>query len=282
MGTPQPGYQYHNQPGQDPNQQAYYDGQQDGPQAASPVQGGPPVQHGGGRRKRNYAGQAYDFGGGANSALGGQQQGGGAYPAPPGAGYGQPLPQPGQQQPSYGSGPTSPAFGAPNVYGQQQPAVGGYQPPDPSYPTHGAPPGQPGVAGITQGMGNMAMGGQVQHQPPPAQGRQAMNQLYPTDLLNQPLNVAELDLPPPPIILPPNVSADDLSPRGVLTKGYSLVLLLPQMPTVRPSTFVPRSMLSQLHILCSRSLGFRSPWSYNPIAHFMIMKTLFQWFLIKS
>ncbi|KAF2205030.1 hypothetical protein GQ43DRAFT_437365 [Delitschia confertaspora ATCC 74209] len=34
-----------------------------------------------------------------------------------------------------------------------------------------------------------------------------MNQLYPTDLITQPFNVAELDQPPPPINLPPNSSA---------------------------------------------------------------------------
>lgn len=37
-----------------------------------------------------------------------------------------------------------------------------------------------------------------------------LNQLYPTDLLNQPFNVSELDLPPPPIILPPNVGSPSL------------------------------------------------------------------------
>ena len=62
------------------------------------------------------------------------------------------------------------------------------------------------MGGITQGMGNLAMGGQGQHQAQQFQGRPPMNQLYPTDLLNQPVNVSELDLPPPPIILPPNVS----------------------------------------------------------------------------
>jgi protein transport protein SEC24 len=53
----------------------------------------------------------------------------------------------------------------------------------------------------------MAPGGQTgPAQPPQASTRPAvLNQLYPTDLLNQPFNVAELELPPPPIILPPNV-----------------------------------------------------------------------------
>jgi protein transport protein SEC24 len=35
-----------------------------------------------------------------------------------------------------------------------------------------------------------------------------LNQLYPTDLLNQPFAVKELDFPPPPAILPPNVSVN--------------------------------------------------------------------------
>jgi protein transport protein SEC24 len=34
---------------------------------------------------------------------------------------------------------------------------------------------------------------------------QALNPLYPADLISQPFNVSELDLPPPPIILPANV-----------------------------------------------------------------------------
>jgi len=60
-------------------------------------------------------------------------------------------------------------------------------------------------------MGNMQMGGgqsvPQQQQQQQTQGRAGpLNQLYPTDLLNQPFNVSELDLPPPPIILPPNVS----------------------------------------------------------------------------
>ena len=46
----------------------------------------------GGKKKRAYAGQAYEFGAGANSALGGQQPGGQQYPGsqPQPAGYGYP------------------------------------------------------------------------------------------------------------------------------------------------------------------------------------------------
>lgn len=69
---------------------------------------------------------------------------------------------------------------------------------------------QPGMAGVTQGMSNLAMGGQGQSAPLPMQsqlqGRPTMNQLIPTDLLNQHLDVSELSRPPPQINLPPNVS----------------------------------------------------------------------------
>jgi protein transport protein SEC24 len=56
-------------------------------------------------------------------------------------------------------------------------------------------------------MAGMQMGGQPQ-QPQMAQAARpaVLNQLYPTDLLTQPFNATELDLPPPPIILPQNVS----------------------------------------------------------------------------
>ena len=208
MATPQPGYP---QPGHDQYPQETYDANQhEVPENLSPAQGSAPAHSAGGRKKRHYAGQAYDFGAGANSALGGQQQAGGAYPGPPGApvgGYGQQGQPPVQPGLAYGSGQASPAFaaGAPG-YGQHSPAVGGYQPPEPGYPTHGAPQQQPGMGQITQGMGALAVGNQAQHSAPQMQGRPQMNPLYPTDLLNQPMNVSELDLPPPPIILPPNVS----------------------------------------------------------------------------
>lgn len=169
---------------------------------ASPVSSTPPPgaqqpgeAHGGKKKKRAYAAQAFDVGSGANAAVGGQMQGGGQFgtPQPVAAGYG----YPGQE-----TQPVADAtYGAPQQYGSPA-ATPGFQPPE----AYGAPPA-PGVASITQGMAGMQMG---QGQPAPQQAPQArigpLNQLYPTDLLNQPFNVSELDLPPPPIILPPNVS----------------------------------------------------------------------------
>lgn len=259
MATPQPG---HPQPGHEQYQQENYDANQhDVPETKSPAQGGPPQQSAKDRRKRQYAGQAYDFGGGANSALGGQQQGGGQYSGPPGGGYGQQGQQPGPQVPGYGSGPASPTpVGGPG-YGQQPSAVGGYQPPETGYPAQGAPPSHHGsMAGITQGMGNMAMGGQQQHQAPQMQGRPPMNQLYPTDLLNQPVNVPELDLPPPPIILPPNVSNIGSNFLARCSNRNSLALHRLLMRTVHQNTFVLHSMQFQLHIRYSRNLDYPSLW----------------------
>lgn len=205
MAAPQPGYPTYDQQEQyETNQQPDYE--------ENPTNTQQTVSSAAGRRKRHYAGQAYDFGAGANSALGGQQPGAvpnpGPYPLPPGASngpYGQQAQQAGYNQQAYGAGPASPpAVGGAADYGQPLPGVGGYQPPDPGYPSAGPAPIQPGVGGITQGMGNMGIGGQRQ-QPTQQLQRPQLNQLYPTDLLNQPFNVSELDHPPPLIILPPNV-----------------------------------------------------------------------------
>lgn len=213
MAAPQPGQAPYGQPEKDHYPQEQYDASQhDTGEEQQPPQQSLPATSAAGRKKRGYAGQAYEFGGGANSALGGQQQGGGGYPPPPGGGYGgygqpqQPVastPGYGGPQPAYESGAASPVVGAAPGYGQQPGAMGGYQSAEPGYPAQGAP-GQPppGVSGITQGMGSLAVAGHGQHIP---QGRLPMNQLYPTDLLNSALNVADLDLPPPPIILPANV-----------------------------------------------------------------------------
>lgn len=163
---------------------------------------------GGKKKKRAYAAGAFDVGSGANAGVGGQPPAGGQFGMPPAPQYGGYPQQPEQPQ-----GFQQPGYGAPQA--PQQPAYGGYQPPAPGQ----APVPAPGVGGITQGVANMQMGGQQPPQPPaqaPAARQQGpLNQLYPTDLLNQPFNVAELDLPPPPIILPPNVSSNLLSGLSV-------------------------------------------------------------------
>ncbi|ETS85526.1 Protein transport protein sec-24 [Pestalotiopsis fici W106-1] len=165
------------------------------------------------KKKRGYATQAFEFGAGGNAAIGGQTTGG--MPPPPGvggavpaaAGYpGQPEFQAGyagSPAPAYGGAPAAPGYGAPAA---AAPGVGGYQAPDAYYQGGAGTPGAPqGVAGITAGMAGMNVGAQPAQQAG-QQSRLALNQLYPTDLLNQPFNVSELDLPPPPCILPPNSS----------------------------------------------------------------------------
>lgn len=199
-----PPQQYGEQPQYpvDPAQQAYGSSASPPPAAAS--------QHGaehGKKKKRAYAAQAFEVATGGNAVVGGQ---------PAAAQYG--IPQP--AAPGFGGYPAQdvqqPAYGAPTTpYGAPQPAVpgvGGYQAPDAYYSQGAAPaavgPAPGGVAGITAGIQSMGFGGQPQQpQQLPAQARGPANQLYPTDLLNQPFNVAELELPPPPIILPPNVSS---------------------------------------------------------------------------
>ncbi|KAI9797472.1 MAG: COPII subunit [Candelina submexicana] len=212
-GYPPQGYSSPDQYSQHPSSQ-YDQQQQPGYEGTtSPVQGGQPGPAAGGRKKRAYAGQAFDYGAGANSALGGQQQsaglpGGVGYPGAQGAGYGGYPPgpqQPGIQQHPYGADQGASLPMSPVGYGQPAPGVGGYQPPAPAYPAHGATAALGGAAGITQQFNQMGLGDQ-QHQAPPQQVHQRLNQLYPTDLMSAPFNVSELDLPPPPIILPPNAS----------------------------------------------------------------------------
>jgi protein transport protein SEC24 len=213
MAAPQEGYPAQAYPPADPY--AQQSPQQPGFDTTFPP---PPSGHHehevGKKKKRGYAAQAYDFGAGANAALGGQPQGGGQFQPAQALAYGgypqqqqQPEQQPAYGAPQYGVQPGVPAPGAPVPgYGG---GVGGYQVPDAGYPVPGAPV-PAGVAGITQGMGQMGIGGSTA--PPAAQPQQAaarpavLNPLFTTDLLSQPFNVAELDLPPPPIILPPNVS----------------------------------------------------------------------------
>ena len=272
MATPQPGYPPNTQPDHE-----QYQHEQDDPNQ----QQIPPAPTVGGRRKRNYAGQAYDFGAGANSALGGQQQGGGAYPGPPGMPP-QPQPQPGYAAPAYGSHPASPGMGGAPGYGQSHPfpAVGGYQPPDPAYPTHGAPSSQTGMAGVTQGMSNLAMGGQGQNVPLPiqghVQGRPAMNPLIPTDLLNQRLDFSELSRPPPSINLPPNVSVIWFLSEPSAADLSSPVSPLLQMLTAPQNMSARRLTLSQRRTRYSRNLNCPSHWSYNLIAHCTTTRTQFR------
>jgi protein transport protein SEC24 len=149
----------------------------------------------GGRKKRAYAGQAFEFGQGQNAALGGQPTAGGAY------GYTAPMQPQGYPQPAY-PGQQAVPQPTPDAFAPPEPmSAGGYQPPMPGYPSAPVPPA-PGIAQVTQQMGQMNVADQ------PARGQRAapLNQLYPTDLLTQPFNVAELEYPPPPIVLPPNVS----------------------------------------------------------------------------
>jgi protein transport protein SEC24 len=154
------------------------------------------------KKKRTYAAGAFEVGMGGNAvppptAPGAPQFGA---PAPAYGGYAAPGQPDVVAQPAYGV-PAQPAYGAP----QPSPAApaAGYQAPDPYY---SAPPSG-AIAGLAAGMGAMNLGtGPAPPTQPPAQPRVGpLNQLYPTDLLNQPFNVAELDLPPPPIILPPQV-----------------------------------------------------------------------------
>lgn len=215
MATPQPGHPpqgYAVQQSNGPQQPGQHPGNQQ-PGFEEPTQEQPSAGTTAARRKRQYAGQAYDFGAGGHGAGGAQPQAGGGYPGPQGASYGGHGQQPQQAaytQSPYGVDQGSPAPLASPTYEQPQPAVGGYQSPDAGYPAHGLSTMQAGMNSISQGMTNLGIGGQSQPLPTqplhPPQQRPQLNQLYPTDLLNQPFNVAELDLPPPPILLPANVS----------------------------------------------------------------------------
>lgn len=237
MSAPHEGYgQY---PPQQPGEQPPYPDQGYSATPPPPAGAAHPAPDHGRKKKRTYAAGAFDVAQGANAAVGGQLPAGGQFGAPQAVvpGYGG-YPQPEVQPVPYGAQPQAP-------YGVAQPAaVGGYQAPEPYYPSAGAPPGPAGVAGVTAGLGAMNLGPGAPQQPqqlPPQLRAGPLNQLYPTDLLTQPFNVSELDLPPPPIILPPNVSR--LPPQGDpsycrrwLTFRGSLASLLLRMPTAYQST----------------------------------------------
>ncbi|KAM3517046.1 hypothetical protein NHJ13051_009343 [Beauveria bassiana] len=152
------------------------------------------------KKKRGYAAGAFDVATGANA---GSQMPGAAPPAPQYGGYPQvDMQQQQQQQQAAGGYQYGQTYGAPQPGAPQQ-GYGGYPAPDQAAQTGGQD-----VAGITQGVAGMNTGAQQPPSMPMApQARQAaLNQLYPSDLLSQPFNVAELDLAPPPINLPPNSS----------------------------------------------------------------------------
>jgi protein transport protein SEC24 len=165
------------------------------------------------KKKRGYAAQAFEVGTGANALAGAQATGGQPFVGAPIQGGAAPYGSYPQAEPQpVAGGPAAPGYQYPQAgYGGQQPVAasqpvyGGYQAPDQGYQAPGGQGPPAGVAGITQGMAGMQVGGQPQ-QPGQAARPAVLNQLYPTDLLTQPFNATELDLPPPPIILPQNVS----------------------------------------------------------------------------
>lgn len=256
MAAPQGNYPPQDYPNVDPYAQPNPQQQPDGaPQprfdgSPSPAMGAPPQPPGaapghGSRKKRAYAGQAYDFGTGPNAVQAGQPPGLGAYPGTPAAPYGaypqqppqQGYQQPGYQQPGYGAGRIStPPVGSDFQQQQQFGGVGGYQPPDQAYPG----PGAAGMGGITNQFGQMNIGGQQAPPPQQLQHRaQPLNMLYATDLVNQPFHVSELDLPPPRIILPQNVGRETTVSKLLIKPKSRPALPRRQRPTVRQNMFDP-------------------------------------------
>lgn len=210
----------HDAQGQYPPQQyaqeAQYGGYEDQPASPPPQAAQVALADAGKKKKRGYATQAFEFGSGANTGAPGAPPPGGVPPAPgapgfagapqPAQGYGG-YPAQGYEQAGYGA-PAPVPYDAQQSGAVAQPLAAGYQAPSPYY--SGAVGG--GLGPLTQNMAGLSVGGPQQpavpqQQQPPGQQppRLALNQLYPTDLLNQPFNVSELDLPPPPCILPPNV-----------------------------------------------------------------------------
>jgi protein transport protein SEC24 len=270
MAAPQGGYPPQDDYTQNPAEQqdqARHDAGSPPDSAAGSV---PASTAAGGRKKRAYAGQAYDFGAGANSALGGQQAGGGAYEG----GFSQQAHEAGYPQGGYQQSAAAPAQ-TPGIGHQPVAGVGGYQPPTPAYPVQ-----QAAMNSMTQQFGQMDMS-QKQAPSAPLSRPQALNQLYPTDLLNSPFNVAELDYPPPPAILPPNVSGSvfvqgsptDLSRQASHPRHTRIAL---------PSTFDQPLTQFQPPTLYSKSLASLSPSSFNRILRYTMLKTLSQSYLTRS
>lgn len=236
-----------------------------------PANAAPSAPHYGGKKKRAYAGEAFGFGQGANSALGGQLPAGGAYGAYPAAAPGAaPV---AYQQPGY---PAADPAGAPAAASYAAP---GYQAP---------------INQMTQQFGQMNVGGPAQAAPAPAAAavaRGPMNQLYPADLMAQPFNVAELNYPPPPILLPPNVSVFmRLVPASLFKKYIPNSHVLSRSRVSRPlkqlialhDTFVLHSTPSQPITPSLRNPSFLSHLSFNHTAPFTMSKTQFPLWLIRS
>ncbi|KAK5115170.1 COPII subunit [Meristemomyces frigidus] len=256
MATPQPPYQ---DGAADPDASQYA---QDG--ADAQAQQAAPAPAGGKKKRDRYAGQAYEFGAGANAGLAGQPPAaGGQFPGSPAlaaaASYGYPGQQP---QPSYGV-PQQPPYGDQGVqspgaqpaYGQPgygAPQAGGYDPPQPAYPAAQGATGmlQQGMQGVTQQFSQMGMGGTPQpqqaQQPPATQMR--LNPLQPVDISvqGQPFHVTDLDQPPPPIILPPNSSVTP-SPHANCPPKYvrSTLNAMPTTASLLKKSKIPFALIIQ-------------------------------------
>lgn len=158
------------------------------------------------KKRDRYAGAAYEFG--ANAGLSGAGMGAAASPA---------APQYGVPAQGYSPGiPMSPPGQDPNALGQQ--------------------------------FGQMTLGPQpVQVTPqmqPTAQMQQ--NQLYPSDLIAQPVHASEIDSPPPPINLPPNLAATP-SPHSNCPPPYirSTLACVPTTHSLLKKSKLPFSLIVQ-------------------------------------
>ena len=176
--------------------------QTDGATSPDPASQSRPDARAGAKKKggRSYAAGAFDVGSGNNAALGGQAPGGAPYPTQPSAPqYGGYPQQPQQDQLQYGQQ----TYGQPGYPGQQPAAS-----PQPYGNQAGyAPPAYPQQAGLEEKFGAMNM------QPAPTRAEYTpaqLNRLQTSDLISQPFHVMEVDQPPPPIVLPQNVSFESV------------------------------------------------------------------------
>jgi protein transport protein SEC24 len=165
-----------------------------------------------GKKKRAYAQQAYEFG--ANAS---QQQAQGSAPIMGGVGA-QQMGIGAQQMPQNPQDHLANQFGQMNLQQPQQP-----QQQQQSYQPYTQQPQQP----IPQQMQQPVQ--QQQQQQMPGMGMANQNQLLPSDLMSQPFMVQELENPPPPINLPPNVSSKhymSIDVLSILNRRVSLLLLM--------------------------------------------------------